>query len=120
MDALKRAALPDALKAPGSLVAKYPLEIVQVDHTQADVLLVSEYDRRVIGRPWLTIALDVATRCVLSFYVSMDRPGAATVGLLLTRAALCKEPWLAKIEADADCADAWNSESSASRQRCRV
>lgn len=102
LDALKRAALPDALKAPGSLVAKYPLEIVQVDHTQADVLLVSEYDRRVIGRPWLTIALDVATRCVLSFYVSMDRPGAATVGLLLTRAALCKGPWLAKIEADAD------------------
>ncbi|WP_244179579.1 Mu transposase C-terminal domain-containing protein [Paraburkholderia aspalathi] len=101
-DALKRAALPDALKAPGSLVAKYPLEIVQVDHTQADVLLVSEYDRRVIGRPWLTLALDVATRCVLSFYVSMDRPGAATVGLLMTRAALCKAPWLAKIEVDGD------------------
>jgi len=56
-DALKRAALPDALTAPGSLVAKYPLEIVQVDHTQADVVLVSEYDRKVIGRPWLTIAL---------------------------------------------------------------
>ncbi|MFM0047287.1 Mu transposase C-terminal domain-containing protein [Paraburkholderia sediminicola] len=101
-DALKRAALPDALTAPGSLVAKYPLEIVQVDHTQADVVLVSEYDRKVIGRPWLTIALDVATRCVLSFYVGMDRPGAATVGLLLTRAALSKAPWLAKIEADAE------------------
>lgn len=101
-DALKRAALPDAMIPPGSLVAKYPLEIVQVDHTQADVFLVSEYDRQVIGRPWLTIALDVATRCVLSFYVSMDRPGAATVGLLLTRAALSKAPWLAKIEADAE------------------
>jgi len=47
-DALKRAALPDALTAPGSLVAKFPLDIVQVDHTQADVLLVSEYDRQVI------------------------------------------------------------------------
>jgi putative transposase len=101
-DALKRAVLPDAMTAPGSLVAKYPLEIVQVDHTQADVVLVSEYDRRVIGRPWLTIALDVATRCVLSFYVGMERPGAATVGLLLTRAALSKAPWLAKIEADAE------------------
>ena len=69
-DALQRAALPSALAAPGSLVAKYPLEIVQVDHTQADVVLVSEHDRQVIGRPWLTIALDVATRCVLSFYVA--------------------------------------------------
>ncbi|WP_420482628.1 Mu transposase C-terminal domain-containing protein [Burkholderia cepacia] len=101
-DALQRAALPSALAAPGSLVAKYPLEIVQVDHTQADVVLVSEHDRQVIGRPWLTIALDVATRCVLSFYVGMERPGAATVGLLLTRAALPKGPWLAKIEADAE------------------
>ena len=102
LDALRRAALPDALQAPRSLVAKYPLGIVQVDHTQADVLLVSEYDRRIIGRPWLTIALDVATRCVLSFCVSTDRPGAATVGLLLTRAALRKEPWLEKIEVDAE------------------
>ncbi|MFA8328540.1 transposase family protein [Burkholderia ubonensis] len=101
-DALNRAALPDVMTASGSLVAKYPLDIVQVDHTQADVVLVSEYDRQVVGRPWLSIALDVATRCVLSFYVGMDRPGAATVGLLLTRAALSKTPWLAKIEADAD------------------
>lgn len=91
---MQHAALPDALQAPGSLVAKYPLEIVQVNHTQADVFLVSEYDRRVIGRPWLTKALDVATRCVLSFYLSMVRPGAATVGLLLTQAALRREPWL--------------------------
>jgi putative transposase len=39
---------------------------------------------------------------VLSFYLGMDRPGAATVGLLLARAAWSKAPWLAKIEADAD------------------
>ncbi|WP_244439005.1 DDE-type integrase/transposase/recombinase [Paraburkholderia dilworthii] len=102
VDALNRAALPDAMTAPGSLVAKYPLDIVQIDHTQADVVLVSDYDRKVIGRPWLSIALDVATRCVLSFYVGMDRPGAATVGLLLTRTVLSKTPWLATIEADAD------------------
>lgn len=118
-DALKRAALPEALTAPGSLVAKYPLEIVQVDHTQADVVLVSEYDRKVIGRPWLTIALDVATRCVLSFYVGMDRPGAATVGLLLTRAALSKAPWLAN-RGGRRVADAWNSASSPSRQCGRI
>lgn len=98
---MKRAALPDALVAPGTFVARNPLDIVQVDHTQADVLLVSEFDRKVIGRPWLTIALDVATRCVLSFYVSMERPCAATVGLLLTRAALSTTPWLANIEAGA-------------------
>jgi hypothetical protein len=51
-------------------------------------VVLSELDRKVIGRTWLTIALDVATRRVLSFYVGMERPGATTVGLLLTRAAL--------------------------------
>ncbi|CAB3657864.1 transposase family protein [Paraburkholderia rhynchosiae] len=80
----------DATFQPVTKVAccQVPLEIVQVDQTQAGVLLVSQYDRRMIGRQWLTIALYVAT--------------TATVGSLLTRAALCKEPWLAKIEADAD------------------
>jgi hypothetical protein len=33
--------------------------------------------------------------------LSMERPGAATVGLLLTRAVLSKAPWLAKIGVDA-------------------
>jgi putative transposase len=72
-----------------------------VDHTQADLFVVDELERKVVGRPWLSIALDVATRCVLSFYVSMERPGAATVGLLLTRAVLSIAPWLAKIGVDA-------------------
>jgi putative transposase len=47
-DALKRAALPEAVVAPGAFVARLPLDIVQVDHTQADVLLVREFDRKVM------------------------------------------------------------------------
>lgn len=101
-DALQRATLPAAKIAPGSFTAKHPLDIVQIDHTQADVLLVSELNGKVVGRPWLSVALDVATRCVLGFYVGMERPGAATVGLLLTRVALSKAPWLAKLGVDAE------------------
>jgi putative transposase len=101
IDALKRAAPPQALVQPGTFVVEGALDIVQVDHTQADLFVVDELERKVIGRPWLSLALDVATRCVLSFYVSMERPGAATVGLLLTRAVLSKAPWLAKIGVDA-------------------
>jgi putative transposase len=101
-DALRRAALPESQIAPGNFLVRHPLDIVQIDHTQADVLLVSELDRKVIGRPWLSVALDVATRCVLGFYVGMERPGAATVGLLLTRVVLSKTPWLGKIRAEAE------------------
>jgi putative transposase len=88
--------------APGTFGVRYPLDIVQIDHTQADILLVSELDGQVIGRPWLSLALDVASRCVLGFYLGMERPGAATVGLLLTRVVLPKAAWLAKIGVEAD------------------
>ncbi|MCC8397691.1 hypothetical protein LJ656_34735 [Paraburkholderia sp. MMS20-SJTR3] len=92
-DGLNRAALPDAMTAPGLLVGKHPLGVVKVGHTQADLALVNEFDRKVIGCPWLSVALDVATRCVLSFYFGMGSPGEATAGLLLTRAVLPKAPW---------------------------
>ncbi|WP_436407772.1 helix-turn-helix domain-containing protein [Burkholderia cepacia] len=101
-DALARAALPNAAVAPGTFQVRHPLDIVQVDHTQADILLVSELDGQIIGRPWLSVALDVATRCVLGFYVAMERPGAATVSLLLSRVVLRKEPWLERLGVEAD------------------
>ncbi|WP_147311563.1 hypothetical protein [Cupriavidus taiwanensis] len=36
--------------APGHLVAKHPLDIVQIDHTLADIMLVDEVFRHTIGR----------------------------------------------------------------------
>nr|WP_256983510.1 Mu transposase C-terminal domain-containing protein [Caballeronia sordidicola] len=83
--------------APGNFVVKNPMDVVQVDHTQADVLVVDPLSRRPIGRPWLSLAIDVATRCVVGFHVGMERPGAATVALLLTRVAQPKRAWLDKL-----------------------
>jgi hypothetical protein len=39
-----------------------PLELVQIDHTQLDVMVVDESQRMVLGQPWLTLAIDVASR----------------------------------------------------------
>ena len=36
------------------LSPKRPLELVQIDHTLADIMVVDELERRSIGRPWLT------------------------------------------------------------------
>jgi putative transposase len=47
----------------------HPLESVQIDHTLADIRVVEERDREAIGRPWLTLAIDVLCRAVLGFYV---------------------------------------------------
>lgn len=49
---------------PGVLAASRPLQIVQVDHTKADIFVVDEETRLPIGRPWLTLAMDVCSRMV--------------------------------------------------------
>lgn len=89
---------PSAAVAPGTFSAAAPLDIVQIDHTQADVIVVDDWFRRPLGRPWLSVAIDLATRCVMGIYLSMERPNAATVALLLSRVALPKAAWLDSLE----------------------
>lgn len=95
-----RASRPEAQIPPGRLEAARPLEIVQIDHTQADAFVVDRWTRRTIGRPWLSVAIDVATRCVLAIYLAMERPNAATVALLVSRIVLPKADWLAYLNVD--------------------
>jgi putative transposase len=80
---------------PSSLQPGWPLEVVQIDHTALDVLVVDELERQPLGRrPWLTLAIDVASRLVTGFHVSLERPSSLTVALVLTQAVLPKEGWL--------------------------
>jgi putative transposase len=69
---------------------KQPLELFQIDHTLADVVLVDEVERRPIGRPWLTLVIDVATRAIAGFYLSLDAPSATSVALAISHAVLPK------------------------------
>jgi putative transposase len=74
--------------------AKHPLSIVQVDHTPLDVVLVDEEYRLPLQRPYLTLAIDVYSRMILSFYLSFEKPGALAAGLCIARAILPKDDWL--------------------------
>lgn len=78
--------------------ATQPLSVVQIDHTQLDVVLVDEEHRLPLRRPWITVAFDVFSRMVLGFYVSFDAPGALGTGLCIARAVLPKENWLARYD----------------------
>lgn len=89
----KYAPIPGAF--PG---ANWPLAMVQIDHTPVDLILVDDVHRRPVGRPWITLAIDVFSRMVAGFYVSFDPPGALAVGLCLAHAILPKESWLAQHE----------------------
>src|SRR5699024_5037224 len=71
-----------------------PLGQVQIDHTVIDLMVVDERDRQPIGRPYLTIAIDVLTRCVLGMVVTLEAPSAVSAGLCLAHVACDKRPYL--------------------------
>ncbi len=77
------------------------LEQVQIDHTPVDVIVVDERHRLPIGRPYLTAAIDVCTRCVVGLVVTLDAPSATSVGLCLAHTAMDKRAWLEKLGVDA-------------------
>lgn len=83
------------LATPGGLTAARPLDIVQIDHTKADVTVVDPVTRRPLGRPTLTVAIDVNTRMVLGFHLSLEPPSLLAVALCLTHAVMEKSHWLA-------------------------
>ena len=72
-----------------------PLQVVQVDHTKVDIMLVDDATRACIGRPWLTLVLDVHTRMVLGLLLSLDPPCATSAALAVAQAVLPKDEWLA-------------------------
>jgi putative transposase len=75
--------------------ADYPNAVWQIDHTPLDICIVDDIYRRNIGRVWITLAIDVYSRCVVGFYLSLDKPNATSVGMALVHAILPKEGWLA-------------------------
>ncbi|MFE9921340.1 Mu transposase C-terminal domain-containing protein [Streptomyces sp. NPDC005774] len=77
------------------------LEQVQIDHTPMDVIVVDERHRLTIGRPYLTVAIDVASRCVVGLVVTLEAPSATSVGLCLAHAATDKRPWLERLGVEA-------------------
>src|SRR6202012_5619078 len=78
-----------------------PLEVVQIDHTEADVIVVDEQSREPIGRPWITLAVDVLTRMVAGFYLGLEPPSRVSIGLCLLHAVYDKTSWLAEPGIDA-------------------
>ncbi|OZF06092.1 transposase [Rhodococcus sp. 15-1154-1] len=90
---------PDAARSRQSAGDQPPqvtavLEQVQIDHTVVDLMIVDEHDRAPIGRPYLTLAIDVFSRCIPGFVVTLDPPSAVSVGLCLGRVCSDKSVWI--------------------------
>ncbi len=68
-----------------------PLHWVEIDHTIADIMLVDDETGEVIGRPWVTVVLDVYSRAILGFFASFQAPGCFGTGVALVNAMLPKD-----------------------------
>ncbi|AYG61815.1 Mu transposase C-terminal domain-containing protein [Rhizobium jaguaris] len=99
--AKKRSANPKHLlrlkPRPGYIHAPHPLDVCQIDHTPADISFVEVVDGAgvFVGRPYLTIVTDVATRAILGFCLTLEKPSVLSVALCLAQAICPKDAWLA-------------------------
>lgn len=80
---------------PRQYEAAHAFDIVQIDHTLADIIVVDREYRKPLQRPWLTLAIDIASRMIAGFYLTLEAPSTASVALAIQHCVQPKEPWLA-------------------------
>ena len=72
------------------------LGLVEIDHTRVDLIVVDDAYREPIGRPWLTLAIDVLSRAVVGYYLTLEAPSSLSVALCMAHVISDKAPWLAQ------------------------
>lgn len=90
--------------APKKYEASYPLQIVQIDHTRVDLMIVDDEYRKAIDRPWITLAIDIYSRMIVGYYLSLDAPSGTSVGMCIVNSILQKNKLLLDFDIDAE----WN------------
>lgn len=91
-------------EASGKFKVDYPLQVIQIDHTEVDVILLDDETRQPIGRPWITLAIDVYSRMITGYHLSLDAPCVTSVGLCIINSILPKDDLLLKFDINSD----WN------------
>ena len=98
---------PDAARSLRSAGGSVPaptrlLERVEIDHTVIDLVVVDEHERAPIGRPYLTVGIDVLSRAIPGMVVTLEAPSATSVGLCLAHMATDKQVWLEALDVHVD------------------
>ncbi|MGE4419815.1 MAG: DDE-type integrase/transposase/recombinase [Sulfurimonas sp.] len=82
----------------------YPMDVVQIDHTPLDIIVVDKIYRKPLGRPYLTLALDTYSRMIAGVYISLQAPGYFNVSQCLLSIFTKKDMYLQTQEVDGE----WN------------
>lgn len=97
------------LKGTSLQDATYPTAIFQIDSTQADVDLVSRYDRtKCIGRPIIYIVIDVFSRMITGFYAGLENASWTTAMMAIYNCTVNKVEFCKKYDIDIK-EEEWNS-----------
>jgi putative transposase len=72
------------------------LERVELDHMLIDILLIDDRTGLVLGRPWLTVAIDCNSRLIVGLHLSFDNPCATSVLQCIKSGILPKDSLLAR------------------------
>ena len=78
------------------------LEQVQIDHTVVDLIVVDERHRLPIGRPYVTVAIDVFSRSIVGLVITLEAPSALSVGLCLAHMVTDKRAWVERLGIEVD------------------
>lgn len=88
--------------APGEYRADYPLQVVQIDHTPVDIILVDDERRKPIGRPFITLAIDIYSRMITGYYLSLDPPSTTSVAMCIAHSVTPKNNYLLRHDIDSE------------------
>lgn len=78
--------------------ASHPLAKTEMDHCLVDCIIVDEKTRMPLCRPWVTVIIDLHTRVLVGYYLSIDAPSSFSVAQAITHATFPKDDWLAHLD----------------------
>jgi putative transposase len=79
--------------------ASFPLQVVEIDHTRLNLNVVDPTRKLLLGRPWITAAIDRYTRMLVGIYIGFEPPSVYSVQQCLKNAILPKD-WLNELWPD--------------------
>jgi len=68
-----------------------PMHAIQIDHTPVDVILVDDTYRAELGRPYITLAIDVWSRMITGYYISFEKPSYMATSMAIIQSVLPKD-----------------------------
>ncbi len=68
-----------------------PMHTIQIDHTPVDIMLVDDIYRTELGRPYITLAIDVYSRMITGYYISFEAPSYMSTAMSIISSVLPKD-----------------------------